>query len=118
MRNLAHDAHLGMLFLFPGLDIFLRINGRGRISTEPALLARLAEGDKLPKTAIVVEIDQVLFHCGKAVNRAALWDGTQHLGRDAVPSVGAMRAAMTGGDASQTQAVDADYARAVRQDLY
>src|SRR3954447_17998160 len=35
MRNLVEDDRVGMLFLFPGLEVFLRINGKGRISTDP-----------------------------------------------------------------------------------
>ncbi|MGG8896300.1 pyridoxamine 5'-phosphate oxidase family protein, partial [Escherichia coli] len=66
MRNLTQDHRLGMLFLFPGLDIFMRINGRGRVTDEPTLCAGLAEGTKIPKMAIVVAVDEVLFHCGKA----------------------------------------------------
>ena len=49
LRNLQADDRLAMLFLFPGLDIFLRINGRGRISTDPHLLQELSEGRGTPR---------------------------------------------------------------------
>src|SRR5690606_16950789 len=44
MRNLVHDPRVAMCFIFPGLEIFFRINGTARISTDPALLNRVAEG--------------------------------------------------------------------------
>lgn len=118
MRNLADDERAAMLFLFPGLEVFMRINGRARVTTEATLLTRLAEGGKAPKAAIVVTIDEVLMHCGKAVNRARLWRDESRLAADALPSVGQMMASMAMiGQADIAQA-NAHYQHAVRNDLY
>ncbi|WP_026782998.1 MSMEG_1061 family FMN-dependent PPOX-type flavoprotein [Pleomorphomonas koreensis] len=118
LRNLTEDDRLGMLFLFPGLDVFMRINGHGRVTEDPALCASLAEGTKQPKTAIVVTVDEVLFHCGKAVNRARLWDPASRIDRNSVPTPGQILATMTKQDAAVAEAIDAHYDQAVRSDLY
>lgn len=118
MRNLTEDDRLGMLFLFPGLDVFMRINGHGRLTDDAALRSSLVEGTKVPKLAIVVTVDEVLFHCGKAVNRARLWDEASKIDRTSVPTPGQMLAAMTKQDASVAEAIDAHYDQAVRTDLY
>ncbi|XYD11807.1 pyridoxamine 5'-phosphate oxidase family protein (plasmid) [Methylobacterium sp. NMS12] len=118
LRNLVEDDRLAMLFLFPGLEVFLRVNGRGRISTEPPLLGVLREGVKEPKTAIVVTVEQVLFHCGKAINRAGLWRPEARIDRARVPSIGQMKVALTGGSPTEVEAVDAHYTQSVRLDLY
>lgn len=118
MRNLTQDHRLGMLFLFPGLDIFMRINGRGRVTDEPTLCAGLAEGTKIPKMAIVVAVDEVLFHCGKAVSRARLWDPASFIDRKSLPTPGQMLAAMTKQDAAVAEAIDAQYDHGVKNDLY
>lgn len=118
MRNLQEDDRLGMLFLFPGLDVFMRINGRGRVSTEADLRAVLAEGTKVPKAAIVVTVGEVLFHCGKAANRAGLWDAAARLDRRSLPTPGQMLAAMGNQGAAEAAAMDAHYDHAVRHDLY
>lgn len=124
MRNLQQDERIGMLFLFPGLEIFMRINGRGRVRTTPELLDQLAENGKRPKTAIVVAIDEVLFHCGKAINRAGLWKAESHIDRATLPTPGqmvvAMNAAARGQAADRNEAaqLDAHYSHAVRHDLY
>jgi PPOX class probable FMN-dependent enzyme len=125
MRNLQHDERLGMVFLFPGLDIFLRINGRGRVSTAPELLHALREGDRIPKTATIVRIDQVLVHCGKAINRAGLWKESGRIDRQAVPSVGRMLAelakmadAASVMDEAQIEHVNAHYDEAITKNLY
>jgi PPOX class probable FMN-dependent enzyme len=125
LRNLQRDERLAMVFLFPGLEIFLRINGHGRISTDKDLLAELSEGQRTPKTATVVLIDEVLLHCGKAINRAGLWQDSARVDRDAVPTVGHVMAALgklniVPGemDDAQVQQVNAHYDHAVRNDLY
>ncbi|WP_407160685.1 MSMEG_1061 family FMN-dependent PPOX-type flavoprotein [Bradyrhizobium sp. STM 3557] len=118
MRNLVEDDRLAMLFLFPGLEVFLRINGRGRISTDHGLLTSLMERGKTPKTAIMVSVEQVLFHCGKAINRARLWSLDGRIDRSNLPSVGQMKVALTGGSATEAERVDAHYQESVRNDLY
>jgi PPOX class probable FMN-dependent enzyme len=118
MRNLVRDNRVGMLFLFSGLDIFLRINGRAKISTAPALLADLAEGKRPPKTAIVVTVDEVLFHCGKAINRARLWDAAARIDRGALPSVGTMIIGLAELKDVSPEALDAHYEEAVKTELY
>lgn len=125
LRNLQQDDRMAMVFLFPGLDIFLRINGRGRISTEGELLRELSEGQRRPKTAIVVRVDEVLMHCGKAITRARLWQDSSRLERDALPTVGRFMSAISqlngtseALDEATITEVDAHYAHAVKNDLY
>lgn len=125
LRNLVRDDRMGMLFIFPGLELFMRINGRGTVSTDPALLARLGEGGKTPGTATVVAIDEVLLHCGKAINRARLWQPESQLDRARLPTVGQMIARFSkmadpqaDMDAAQVAQVNGHYDHAVRNDLY
>lgn len=125
LRNLEGDDRLGMVFIFPGLEIFLRINGRGRISTDPVLLGELSEGRRVPKAATVVAIDEVLLHCGKAINRAKLWAEDSQLDRSTLPTVGSVMASLARLDTSQPDIgreqvgqIDAHYEHAVRHDLY
>ncbi len=118
MRNLAQDERIGMLFLFPGLDVFLRINGIARVSAWPDLLATLSENGKMPKSATVVRLNEVLFHCGKAGNRARLWEPESRLERGAVPTPGQVLARLTGISQEEGAQLDTHYAHAVRHDLY
>lgn len=118
LTNLQSDDRIGMLFLFPGLEIFMRINGHAAMSMHPELLQALAEGTRLPKTAIVVKIDEVLFHCGKAINRAKLWHPDSMLDRKSVPSPGEIVAAITGADNATAQAMNEGYYTAIRGNLY
>lgn len=127
LRNLQQDERVAMLFLFPGLEVFLRINGRARVSAAAELLQELREGEKTPKTATVVRVDEVLFHCGKAINRARLWESAARPQRSELPSIGQMLVGFaalqagpgaTDGEHSSIEEIDAHYQQAVRSDLY
>ena len=118
MRNLVHDERVALCFIFPGLEIFLRINGTARISTDPELLGSVAEGGRLPKTAIVVSIKELIFHCGKAINRAGLWKVESRIDRKELPSVGLIMRDLAGTPPDSVAAVDEHYDHGVKNDLY
>ena len=74
LRNIIENPHVGLLFLVPGCDETLRINGTARITTHGSLLERLAVEGKRPLLAIVVHTEQVYMHCARAFRRSRLWD--------------------------------------------
>ncbi|MBW4023724.1 MAG: pyridoxamine 5'-phosphate oxidase family protein [Proteobacteria bacterium] len=90
LRNIIRDPRISLLFIIPGVQETLRVNGRAVISNEPPLLGRFEVGGKLPRTVIVVTIDAVYFHCSKALVRSALWDPARFVERSRLPSAGAM----------------------------
>lgn len=73
MRNILANPHIGLLFLVPGKDETLRINGRASILRDAELLERMSVDGKRPQLAIGVEIEEVFFHCAKAFRRSGLW---------------------------------------------
>ncbi len=118
MHNLELDDRVGMVFLFPGLEIFMRINGRARTVAEPELLEELREGNKTPKTAMLIHVEQVIMHCGKAINRAKLWDPNSIVDRTTVPSIGRMLTTLIEVSESQADHITSHYEHSVRNDLY
>lgn len=72
-ENLVANAHVGLLFVIPGMDETLRVNGRAELSTDPELCAALDVGGKPAKVAVVVHVAEAYVHCSKAFRRAALW---------------------------------------------
>lgn len=100
MLNLAENPQLGLLFLVPGLSETLRVNGRARISLDPALLDGMAVDGKRPMAATVVAIEEVYFQCGKAMLRSDLWNPDRRVPRGGFPSLGRILAdQIRGGDA-------------------
>jgi uncharacterized protein len=90
LRNIVADPKIALLFMIPGVNETLRINGRALISTAPDLIKRFAVGDKLPKSVIVVTIESVYFQCARALVRSSLWDPAARVARSAVPTAGQM----------------------------
>ena len=74
MRNILRNPHVGVIFLLPGNDFTLRVNGRAAISRDPELLATLAAQGKVPLLAIGVEVEEVFLHCARSFRRGKLWD--------------------------------------------
>jgi PPOX class probable FMN-dependent enzyme len=72
-RNILSNPHVGLIYVIPGRDDTLRINGRARLTRDPALLDRMVERGHRPLLALVVETEQVFFHCAKAFLRSGLW---------------------------------------------
>jgi PPOX class probable FMN-dependent enzyme len=87
MRNMVDNPHVGMIFLIPGREETLRVNGRAWIVRDPEILASLAARGKEPLVAIGVEIEECFFHCPKAFRRSALWDPEHWPDRDALPTM-------------------------------
>ncbi len=74
LRNIVANPRVGLLFMVPGCDETLRINGTARLTTHPTILDRLAIESKRPLLAIVVHTEQVFMHCARAFRRSKLWD--------------------------------------------
>jgi predicted pyridoxine 5'-phosphate oxidase superfamily flavin-nucleotide-binding protein len=88
--NIAASPAVGMLCIVPGLDETLRINGSASVSTDEAIRAECAIDGKVPKVAIVVDVDECFVHCGKAFRRGGVWDTATWPTADERPSPGAM----------------------------
>jgi PPOX class probable FMN-dependent enzyme len=73
LRNVAAGGRAGLLFVIPGMEETLRVNGRAWLTRDPAVLEPLAAGAKPPKVAIGVEVEEAFLHCAKAFKRSALW---------------------------------------------
>jgi len=87
MKNLLANPHVGLIFLVPGREETLRVNGRAWITRDPGLLGRSAVQGRAPLLAIGVEVEQCFLHCTKAFRRSQLWTHEQWPGRDVLPSL-------------------------------
>lgn len=86
--NLLANPGIGLVFLIPGIDETLRVNGRAEIVDDPELLAGLAIFEVAPRTALRVTVAEAFIHCGRALKRSRLWDPAGHAERSEVPTVG------------------------------
>ncbi len=90
LRNIVANPHVGLLFVVPGCDETLRINGRAHLTTHETILERLAVEGKRPGLAIVVHTEQVYMHCARAFLRSKLWKLESWPDRASVPQMPAI----------------------------
>ncbi len=88
MTNIMENPNVGMLFLVPGIKETLRLNGKASVTTDPALLEPMAVRGKVPKSGLVVKVEEVYLHCAKALIRSKLWDPETQVERSAYPTMG------------------------------
>lgn len=95
LRDILENPEVALLFLVPGAGEALRVNGRARITTDPALRARFVAEGKEPATVLLVAVREVYMQCAKSIMRSSLWDGRKRPA--GLPSMGEMLAAHTAG---------------------
>lgn len=115
ISNVVHGSGVGLLFMVPGVEETLRVNGHACVTTAPAVLDACAVKDRRPKAAIGVRVTQQYMHCGKAFRRSGLWRAEEWAGRSGLPSLGSVlgdqMAALRGLPAEQIdQMLESDYA--------
>lgn len=88
LENLLEEPAIGLLFLIPGMDETLRINGKAKITADDALRARFEVDGKLPQAAIVVTVEATYMHCAKAFMRSQLWHPESWPDRKSLPTLG------------------------------
>jgi PPOX class probable FMN-dependent enzyme len=88
-NNVLASPGVGLLFLIPGIDETLRVNGIGSIVDDQEMLKPLAERGAVPKTALRVTVEEAFNHCGRALKRSSLWDQSTHADRAEIPPIGA-----------------------------
>ena len=97
LRNILEDPHVALLFLIPGCGETIRVNGRARISIDPALRQGFPVNGQLPRSVIVVTVDRIYYQCAKAIVRSRLWDPSCRVERSSLPSAGTILADLTQG---------------------
>lgn len=117
MMNVASNPRLGILFLVPGINETLRVNGRARVSCDHAVLDPMTVHGKRPRVALLVEVEEVFFHCGKALMRSDLWNPERKVPRASFPSLGQVLADQLRGTLDHEEA-DRWIAESYRDRLY
>jgi uncharacterized protein len=88
ITNIVCGSGIGLLFLVPGVDETLRVNGHACVTTDPVVLDACAVRHRRPKTAIGVTVTQQYMHCAKAFRRSGLWDPQTWPDQSTLPTLG------------------------------
>ncbi len=94
LRDIVSDGRAALLFMVPGTNTTVRVNGAAWLSDDAALRQSFAKGDKLPTTVILFDVREVYTQCAKALMRSDIWARDDSAG---LPTVGEILSDMSGG---------------------
>jgi uncharacterized protein len=121
LSNVVVAPQVGLLFMVPGVGETLRVNGRARVSLDPALLESFAVDGKPPRSVLVIDVESVYFHCSKAIVRSNLWDPARYVERTELPSAGEMLRRVSAeqyGESFDVEQYEAGLAERIKKSLY
>lgn len=90
LNNIIETGQAGLLFLIPGMDETLRVQGLAHLSADEKYLALFKSEKNLMGACIVVELETQFLHCAKAFMRSELWSPESIIDRNEFPSMGQM----------------------------
>jgi PPOX class probable FMN-dependent enzyme len=118
LRNIVTHGGVGLLFMVPGVEETLRVNGRAAIVRDADLLARLEARGKIPDLAIVVTVQEAFLHCAKALKRSQLWNTATWPERAALPTLAQIIHDQVPGTVMTVEEWDASFEEGFRKRLY
>lgn len=96
LQNIVRTGQAGLLFMIPGFDETLRVNGAAEITTDEAAVALCTTERRAPKSVIRVTVKSAYLHCPKAFLRSKLWSASSQVERTRLPTSGQMISEQTG----------------------
>ncbi len=118
LRNIVMHGGIGLLFMVPGVEETLRINGRAAIVRDLEIRERLEAQGKVPELAIAVEIEEAFLQCPKALKRSRLWDAATWPERGALPTLAQILHDQVPMPDTTVEALDAAFEESYRERLY
>ena len=118
MTNITSNPKIGILFMIPGLEETLRLNGKAEIISDVALLEKSIVKGKSPKTGLRIEVNECYIHCGKAIRRSKLWDAETHIKKGVYPSIGKIIADQGAAPGRSVKEIEKDEEEGYRNKLY
>jgi PPOX class probable FMN-dependent enzyme len=116
LTNVQANPNVGLLFLVPGMNETLRVNGTAEVTFDADLLAPLAAQGKAPLSGLLVTVQEAFLHCAKAFIRSRLWDPAAQVDRKSFPTLGKMIADQIEG--LDAEATEAGIQKSYRERLY
>ena len=103
LTNLTEHPEVGLLFMIPGIDESLRVNGAVELRTDADLVEPFRVGRSVPTVVLRIAVREAYLHCGKAMMRSRLWSREAQVERSALPTLGVMLREQTGLGPAESQ---------------
>ena len=111
LRNIVNDGRVSLMFMVPGSNTAVRVNGHARLTADADLRARFEKKGRQPATVIVITIGEIYTQCARALIRSGLWERDDSAG---LPTAGDILSEMTNGEEGGAPYDTAWHARAAK----
>jgi PPOX class probable FMN-dependent enzyme len=118
LRNVLDNPRAGLLFIVPGMNETLRVNGRATLVSDAPFFDDLAVQGKRPRLALLIEVEELYMHCAKAFLRSSLWDPGTWPDRGSLPTLGRIAKDHIGFKDLSVEEIDADLAKDAEHNRY
>ena len=118
LSNILVNPQVGLLFMVPGMNETLRLNGTAEIRDDADLLALFADTGKLPISVIKITVREAYLHCAKSLMRSRLWQADAQIDRKSFPTLGAIikdQLSLASGDEQTQEETDAYFAKSIAE---
>ena len=115
LSNLTEHPETGLLFMIPGVDETLRVNGTVELRTDADLAAPFRIGRRAPAVVLRITVREAYLHCAKALMRSHLWHAKAQIDRSELPTLGEMLRDQVGSGKAESQT---EMVARYRQELY
>lgn len=117
LKNIIRDGRAALLFLVPGSETTLRVNGRAHVSVDPELCVSFTVDGKPARSVIVLDVQALYFQCARCIKRSDLWNPTKHADPKSLPTPGQILAA-TSNHRIDGAAYDAEWPERARKSMW
>ncbi|SEH01804.1 hypothetical protein SAMN05444920_12255 [Nonomuraea solani] len=118
LRNVLRNPHAGLLFIVPGMNETLRVNGRATLVSDAPFFDDLVVQNKRPRLAILIDVEELYMHCAKAFLRASLWKPETWPDRKSLPTLGQIAKDQMGIKGVPAKVIDAGLALDSKMNRY
>ena len=118
IMNILSNPQIGLVFLIPGLEETLRINGQAMIIKDEIMLEKMSVNGKRPILGIAVKVEECFIHCAKAFKRSNLWDDETWPSKDSLPRAASILKAHANLQGTSEEKIEEDFKESYRKRLY
>ena len=97
LANIVRDPRVALMFLIPGSNTAMRLNGKAVVTVDPSVTSRFTMDGRHPRSVVVITVEEVYSQCARAILRADLWNPDKFRDPKTLPTVGDMLAGIRAG---------------------
>ncbi|WP_026478897.1 MSMEG_1061 family FMN-dependent PPOX-type flavoprotein [Alkaliphilus transvaalensis] len=84
--NIISNPNVGLIFIIPGLEEVLRVNGRATVIKDQEILSKMDWKGNIPLVGIGVDVEETFVHCPRSLKESGIWNAETWENAENLPS--------------------------------